>query len=87
MKEVQLARISDDIQILLEAARQRGLSVTNLRIGQLSGSRVNGAWNVTDWVPHIFQTGKILGILPTFPPETVVAWLPVDVAAATASLI
>ena len=33
---------------ILEAAP---LASCSIRIGQLSGSTVNGAWNVTDWLP------------------------------------
>ena len=31
-------------------ASVQGLPYINARIGQLSGSRVNGSWNTTDWL-------------------------------------
>ncbi|THU93668.1 acetyl-CoA synthetase-like protein [Dendrothele bispora CBS 962.96] len=68
-------------QILLNATQTRGLRTCILRIGQLAGSRVNGSWNLTDWVPQIVQSGCALHMLPTFPPKSVVSWLPIDVAA------
>ncbi|KAF5360057.1 hypothetical protein D9758_007606 [Tetrapyrgos nigripes] len=68
-------------QVLVAAAKTSGLRVSVLRIGQLSGSRVNGSWNVTDWVPQIVQSGPALCMLPDFPKHLVVSWLPVDVAA------
>ncbi|KAK7464323.1 hypothetical protein VKT23_006491 [Stygiomarasmius scandens] len=69
-------------QTLISAAqRTTSLDLSILRIGQLSGSRVNGSWNVTDWVPQIVQSGVVLGKLPTFPEYLGVSWLPVDVAA------
>ncbi|KAK7464742.1 hypothetical protein VKT23_005948 [Stygiomarasmius scandens] len=34
-----------------------------------------------DWVPQIVQSGCVLGMLPTFPPSSVVSWLPIDIAA------
>lgn len=74
-------------QVLLEASRQRGLPVSNIRIGQLSGSRVNGAWNVTYWVPHIVEAGLALGTLPDFPRHSIVTWLPVDTAADTVNIL
>ncbi|THU89990.1 acetyl-CoA synthetase-like protein [Dendrothele bispora CBS 962.96] len=68
-------------RVLIGAAKVTGMHVSILRIGQLSGSRVNGAWNITDWVPQIVQSGPVLGMLPTFPKYVMVSWLPVDVAA------
>lgn len=31
-------------------ASVQGLPCVNARIGQLSGSRINGSWNTTDWL-------------------------------------
>ena len=42
---------------------QTGLSVTTIRIGQLSGSE-NGYWSITDWVPILFASSVQLGCLP-----------------------
>ncbi|THU95441.1 hypothetical protein K435DRAFT_612509, partial [Dendrothele bispora CBS 962.96] len=54
-------------QVLIYAASFNGLKTSILRIGQLSGSRNNGSWNVTDWLPRIVQSGPMLQMLPTFP--------------------
>ncbi|KZT58724.1 acetyl-CoA synthetase-like protein [Calocera cornea HHB12733] len=67
-------------RVLLAAASRRGLRATIWRVGQLSGSTVNGAWNTTDWVPIMVQSGLALGALPSLP-KAVVEWVPVDEAA------
>ena len=74
-----------DKQILVTASKETDLRTTIFRIGQLAGSQVNGAWSITDWVPRIVQTGRILHTLPTFSQDTPVTWLPIDVAADTVS--
>jgi thioester reductase-like protein len=61
---------------ILEAAP---LKTCSIRVGQLSGSRVNGAWNVTDWFPMMVKAGQVMGCLPLRHDE--VAWLPTDVVA------
>ncbi|KZT55779.1 acetyl-CoA synthetase-like protein [Calocera cornea HHB12733] len=68
-------------KIMRAASEQRGLRTTTFRIGQLAGSMVNGAWNTTDWVPHIVKAGFIMGSLPLMGEEDVISWLPVDAAA------
>ncbi|KZO93602.1 acetyl-CoA synthetase-like protein [Calocera viscosa TUFC12733] len=67
--------------IMTAASEQCGLRTTTFRIGQLAGSMVNGAWNTTDWVPHIVKAGCILGSLPSMNEEDMISWLPVDAAA------
>lgn len=66
--------------MLSYAAKELGLSVTSIRISQLSGSRINGCWNVSDWVPQVVRAGMAFGALPTAQPGTL-GWLPLDVAA------
>jgi thioester reductase-like protein len=61
---------------ILEAAPLKSCSI---RVGQLSGSRVNGAWNVSDWFPMIVKSGEATGCLPMRNDE--VSWLPTDAAA------
>lgn len=61
---------------ILEAAPLKSCSI---RVGQLSGSRINGAWNVTDWFPMMVKAGQAMGCLPLR--HDAVAWLPTDVVA------
>jgi thioester reductase-like protein len=50
---------------ILDVASQRTtMRTTVVRIGQLSGSSKNGAWNVKEWVPAIIRGGQIIGCLP-----------------------
>ncbi|KZO93855.1 thioester reductase [Calocera viscosa TUFC12733] len=67
-------------RVLLAAAEQRGLPTSIWRVGQLSGSSVNGAWNTTDWVPIIAKSSVTLGVLPSSP-HGFIDWLPTDDAA------
>ena len=55
------------------------LKTCSIRVGQLSGSRINGAWNVTDWFPMMVKSGEATGCLPMRNDD--VSWLPTDVAA------
>ncbi|KAA1471161.1 acetyl-CoA synthetase-like protein [Dentipellis sp. KUC8613] len=66
-------------QILERAARETGLPVTIVRVGQLSGDSTHGHWNVKEWVPALVRGGQILGSLPMRNER--VTWLPIDVAA------
>lgn len=84
---------------ILARAREVGLETLSLRIGQVSGSRKTGAWNVTDWVPIIIKSSIALGSLPELPGVSVsavypsarislcilktVSWVPVDVVGRT----
>ncbi|KAH8102928.1 hypothetical protein BXZ70DRAFT_927267 [Cristinia sonorae] len=63
---------------LLANARARGLETTSVRIGQISGSTITGAWNSTDWVPIMIQSSISMGALPILPGN--ISWIPVDVA-------
>lgn len=54
-------------QILYEAAKSTPLKPVIVRVGQICGG-INGAWNVTDWVPSIVKssTATSIGCLPAF---------------------
>jgi thioester reductase-like protein len=60
-------------------ASVEGLPHVNARIGQLSGSHVNGSWNSTDWFPMILRSSETIKMLPAG--DDALAWLPVDWAA------
>jgi hypothetical protein len=50
-------------QILVKAA-ENGLQACSLRVGQISGRRVNGAWAMNEWVPLMIKSSVALGCLP-----------------------
>lgn len=52
-------------RILVKAAEDAGVPVTIVRVGQLSGSTLTGAWNPTEYVPILLQSCKALGQVPT----------------------
>ncbi|KAJ6457360.1 putative aminoadipate reductase [Mycena sanguinolenta] len=52
-----------------------GLDATSFRIGQITGSKNNGAWATSDWVPAIVKSSITLGSFPS-DSSGVVAWLP-----------
>lgn len=52
-------------RVLYEAARHTPLKPVVVRVGQICGG-INGAWNVTDWVPAIVKSSLVLGCLPAF---------------------
>ncbi|PPQ66141.1 hypothetical protein CVT24_000228 [Panaeolus cyanescens] len=54
------------------------INSTTLRIGQLCGSRQNGAWNTQEWIPFIIKSGTTLKQMPLI--LGTVSWFPVDVA-------
>ncbi|KZT61229.1 acetyl-CoA synthetase-like protein [Calocera cornea HHB12733] len=66
-------------QVVLAAVQQQGLRATIWRVGQLAGSRQNGAWNSTDWLPLLVKSGESLKMLPNLPGH--ISWLPTDEAA------
>ncbi|KDQ23277.1 hypothetical protein PLEOSDRAFT_1068285 [Pleurotus ostreatus PC15] len=66
-------------RVLHKAAESTPLKTTIVRIGQMSGSYVNGCWNTHEWVPSIVKSGITLGCLPES--DGVVSWIPVDIAA------
>ena len=64
-------------------AARNGIPTSTARIGQLSGSLKNGAWNLTNWFPKIIQVASLMKVIPTMSIDLPVTWLPVDVAAQT----
>ncbi|KZO93862.1 acetyl-CoA synthetase-like protein [Calocera viscosa TUFC12733] len=66
-------------QVLIAAAQECGLRATIWRVGQLAGSRQNGAWNTTNWLPLLVKSGESLKILPKL--SGCISWLPTDEAA------
>jgi thioester reductase-like protein len=66
-------------RILHKAVEQGGFKATILRIGQLSGSTQNGAWDTSGWLPLIVKSGERFKTLPALPGQ--VSWLPIDLAA------
>jgi hypothetical protein len=57
------ALIQHSEQILVKAA-ENGLQACSLRVGQISGRRVNGAWAMNEWVPLMIKSSVALGCLP-----------------------
>ncbi|THH31763.1 hypothetical protein EUX98_g2444 [Antrodiella citrinella] len=53
------------VEQLLEKARERGLSATSIRLGQISGSSKTGSWPATEWFPILIKSSIALGCLPT----------------------
>ena len=35
-----------------------------MRVGQVSGSKRTGAWNISDWVPILVKSSLAVGCLP-----------------------
>ncbi|KAJ7633420.1 acetyl-CoA synthetase-like protein [Mycena polygramma] len=59
-----------------------GLEGTSFRIGQVCGSKSNGAWSTSDWVPAIVKSSIALKNFPSNP-SGVVAWIPPEVVSRT----
>ncbi|KIJ54518.1 hypothetical protein M422DRAFT_63832 [Sphaerobolus stellatus SS14] len=67
-------------QIVVRAVQHAGLAATVIRVGQLSGTRSTGAWNLNEHVPILIRSSVEMGIIP----EDIflaVRWLPSDIAA------
>lgn len=54
-------------KILYNAGMKSSLRPVVVRVGQISGSRINGAWNTSDWFPSIVKSSLGLGVLPEIP--------------------
>lgn len=54
-------------QVLRRASTETALKTIVVRIGQLSGSSVNGAWNRSDWVPIMLASAPFVHCLPCLP--------------------
>lgn len=50
-------------QILAKAA-ENGLQCTSLRLGQVCGSKSNGAWASNEWLPILVKSSVSLEVLP-----------------------
>ncbi|KAJ7173762.1 L-aminoadipate-semialdehyde dehydrogenase [Mycena filopes] len=60
------------------AAREAGVPVGVLRIGQMVGDSVTGIWNETEAWPLMFKAANTFGALPSVDEHP--SWLPVDYA-------
>ncbi|PCH36937.1 acetyl-CoA synthetase-like protein [Wolfiporia cocos MD-104 SS10] len=69
------------VEEILSCARERGITTTTLRVGQISGSSSNGAWNTSEWVPSLVKSSRALGCLPDM--DGLVSWLPMEAVAQT----
>ncbi|KAF7798255.1 hypothetical protein EIP86_009472 [Pleurotus ostreatoroseus] len=67
------------VEQILSKAHENGLEVTSLRVGQVCGSDMSGAWNVTDWVPILVKSALSMGCLPDL--DESITWIPVDAVA------
>ncbi|KAL4961062.1 uncharacterized protein BDV14DRAFT_204062 [Aspergillus stella-maris] len=54
---------------------------TAVRVGQISGSKINGYWNPVEHLVHLFKSSKTLNVLPGL--QGVLSWCPVNDVAAT----
>lgn len=51
-------------QMLQAASASTGLCTTAVRVGQLAGARVSGAWSTTEWFASLVKSAETLGCLP-----------------------
>ncbi|KAI0441964.1 male sterility protein-domain-containing protein [Xylaria telfairii] len=70
-------------QILEKFAASADLSVSIVRVGQISGPIVSpGTWSASDWLPMLVKTSKTLGVLPkSLGTGDLIDWVPIDVVA------
>ncbi|KAL0576935.1 hypothetical protein V5O48_005042 [Marasmius crinis-equi] len=61
------------------AAREKGLMVGVLRIGQIVGDTIHGVWNESEALSMLFKSADLIGALPSF--DENLQWLPSDYAA------
>ncbi|GJE88919.1 acetyl-CoA synthetase-like protein [Phanerochaete sordida] len=61
---------------IVARATRNGLQATSLRVGQVCGARLTGAWSTSEWVPIIVKSSAALGMFPHL--EGTVSWIPVD---------
>ncbi|QMW39273.1 hypothetical protein G4B11_002553 [Aspergillus flavus] len=52
-----------------------------VRVGQISGSKVNGYWNPVEHLVHLIKSSQSLGVLPDL--DGVLSWCPVNDVAST----
>lgn len=70
-------------QILEKFAASADLSVSIVRVGQISGPIVSpGTWSASDWLPMLVKTSKTLGVLPkSLGTGDLIDWVPIDIVA------
>ncbi|KAJ5788397.1 type I iterative polyketide synthase [Penicillium paradoxum] len=54
---------------------------SSVRVGQISGSKVNGNWNPVEHLVHLIKSSHTLGVFPAL--DGVLSWCPVNDVAAT----
>ncbi|THH15543.1 hypothetical protein EW146_g4948 [Bondarzewia mesenterica] len=65
-------------RVLDAIAQERGLKMSIIRVGQLSGAE-NGRWKESEWFPTMVSSARLVECLPSMP--GLVSWLPVSTAA------
>jgi thioester reductase-like protein len=65
--------------VCMAAARQTGMKVRVLRVGQIVADTVHGVWNATEAIPLVLQSALTIGALPMLREK--MSWTPVDVVA------
>jgi thioester reductase-like protein len=53
---------------ILNRAGERGLRISIVRCGQLSGNSVTGAWNLREYIPILLRSSVALGSIPEWFP-------------------
>ncbi|KAJ3532134.1 hypothetical protein NM688_g7468 [Phlebia brevispora] len=66
-------------QILNRASKQTPLRTVAVRVGQLTGSSISGAWKPAEWVPALVRSSAYLKCLPVTNKQ--ISWVSVDGAA------
>ncbi|KAK2749609.1 putative NRPS-like protein biosynthetic cluster [Myotisia sp. PD_48] len=61
------------------------ITVKCVRCGQITGSKQNSVWNITEYFPALVKSAQMVGVLPSI--EGTVSWLPADICAQTISEI
>ncbi|KAJ7127122.1 acetyl-CoA synthetase-like protein [Mycena epipterygia] len=65
--------------LLIQASKETGLRTHVVRVGQLCGDSVVGAWNEKEWLPAMVRGSQILGAVPQM--DEAISWIPLDAAA------
>nr|WGM49229.1 carboxylic acid reductase [Boreostereum vibrans] len=65
--------------ILLRAAKESGIKVNIVRVGQLCGDSKVGGWNEKEWLPVMLRGSQVLGATPHRVED--ISFVPVDIAA------
>jgi thioester reductase-like protein len=78
-QEMGYARSKLVAERLCQHASRAGLDARVLRVGQIVGDTVHGAWNATEAIPLMIRSAVSIGALPTL--NDTLTWLPIDVVA------